>query len=93
MLGSEEPITVRLYASSGSMVEKTTILEGVGTLIERRYHETFSPGRKKNYYRFLSTVTCEECAGNRLKPEVLTVKIAQLSIIEVTHLTIKQALT
>jgi excinuclease ABC subunit A len=69
----------------------TTTWEGLLNTLMRRYKQTESENAKKHYSRFLSTRPCDTCAGRRLKPEVLAVKIGGRSIIDVTGMTIREA--
>jgi excinuclease ABC subunit A len=69
----------------------TSNYEGLLNTLMRRYKQTESERAKKYYGRFLSTRPCDACAGRRLKPEVLAVKIGGKSIIDVTEMTIREA--
>jgi excinuclease ABC subunit A len=65
--------------------------EGVMNELLRRYQQTSSDGMKEWYGKFMSTKTCGECEGKRLKPEVLAVKINQESIQSLCSKTISEA--
>ncbi|MGH6734579.1 MAG: excinuclease ABC subunit UvrA [Methyloceanibacter sp.] len=65
--------------------------EGVITNIERRWRETESTWVTEELERYQSDQPCEACAGYRLKPQALAVKIAGLHIGEVTEMSIKEA--
>ncbi|MDL2321441.1 excinuclease ABC subunit UvrA [Desulfosarcina sp. OttesenSCG-928-B08] len=69
----------------------TVAYEGLVNILMRRYHQTESESAKAYYGRFLSTRPCAACGGKRLKPEVLAVKIAGQSIIDITEMTIQGA--
>ena len=64
-----------------------TDFEGLLVSMMRRYMQTQSEHQKKWYARFLSEQMCRSCGGKRLKPEVLHVKIEDLSIMDVTDMT------
>ena len=66
--------------------------EGIINNITRRYRETASEHMRNEFEQYMSSVICPVCNGARLKPEVLAVKIGDLSIHEVTCLTIFDAL-
>lgn len=90
--GSHTPISFTLYSRSGSVHTKRDYIEGIKTLIERRFQETTS-----NMYRdwvdgFMSEQTCETCHGQRLSPEALSVKIEDMSIYQWTQMDVKNAL-
>ncbi len=66
--------------------------EGLLTTLMRRYRQTKSESAKRWYTKFMSSKPCLTCEGKRLKIEVLNVKVANKSIIDVTSLTIEEAL-
>jgi excinuclease ABC subunit A len=65
--------------------------EGVIPNLERRYNETDSDYVRKEIEKYMQILTCPECKGMRLKKEILAVKIADQSIIEVTALSVARA--
>ena len=69
----------------------TLAWEGLLNTMMRRYRQTQSEQQKKYYAGFMSSQPCRQCNGRRLKPEVLHVRIADQSIIDVTDMTIHQA--
>ncbi|MCP4671673.1 MAG: excinuclease ABC subunit UvrA, partial [Desulfobacula sp.] len=72
--------------------EFTRTHEGLIHTLMRRYKATHSEGQKKYYSAFMTSSTCPACQGRRLKNEILNVHINKQSIIDVTAMTIKQAL-
>jgi excinuclease ABC subunit A len=66
--------------------------EGVLTNLERRWHETDSAWVREEMSRYRSIKPCVVCAGARLKPEALAVKIAGCNISEASELPIRRAL-
>lgn len=64
---------------------------GVIPILERRYRETDSDSQKAEVEEYMRQVACPECKGQRLKPEVLAVKVGGLSISELTALSIVKA--
>ncbi len=65
--------------------------EGVIGNLKRRYHQTQSSGIREWIEKFMSIKPCNECHGARLKKEALAVKLAGLSISEVTAFSVKRA--
>ncbi|MDQ3159282.1 MAG: excinuclease ABC subunit UvrA [bacterium] len=65
--------------------------EGVVPNLERRHKETDSDFIRKDIERFMQQKPCHSCQGRRLKPEVLAVTINNMSIIDVTELSIDKA--
>src|SRR3989339_485839 len=66
--------------------------EGVITNLKRRFYETKSDNMRFYLHRFMSSVPCPACYGNRLKPESLAVEISGKSISAVSHLSIDNLL-
>ena len=66
--------------------------EGVIPNMERRFLETDSAAVREELSHYQSSAPCEVCHGKRLKPEALAVKICGKDIMEVTEMSIKQAL-
>ncbi len=69
----------------------TLAWEGLINTMMRRYRQTQSEHQKKYYAAFMSSQPCRMCKDRRLKPEVLHVRIAGQSIIDVTDMTVQQA--
>jgi excinuclease ABC subunit A len=65
--------------------------EGVVANLDRRWHETESSWVREEIARYQTATTCETCAGARLKPEALAVKIAGQHISAVTEMSIAAA--
>ena len=64
--------------------------EGVIPEMERRWKENGEGDEELE--GFMNGASCPDCAGTRLKKEVLSVKVGGRSITEVTHLYVKEAL-
>ena len=69
----------------------TKTFEGVIPNLERRWKETESAWMREEIERFMSATPCPACAGYRLKPEALAVKVAGKHIGEVTEQSIRKA--
>lgn len=83
-------ITVK-WKGRRSQGQYTFAYEGLIAGLMRRYSQTQSDDMKLWYSRFMSTRACQSCGGKRLKPEILSVKIGDKSIIDVTTMTIRNA--
>ena len=90
--GSHDPITYTIVSSSGNVSRTTNYIEGVVTLIQRRYEETSSKWSKEWYASFMAEHTCPTCHSARLNEMVLSVQVGGLNIIEFTNLSIEKAL-
>ena len=66
--------------------------EGVIPNMERRFLETESAASREELSHYQSAAPCTYCNGKRLKPEALAVKVCGKDIMEVSDLSIKEAL-
>jgi excinuclease ABC subunit A len=65
--------------------------EGVIPQTMRLYRQTESQWRREDIEKFMTARPCNACKGKKLKPVVLAVKILDKSIIDVTDLSIEEA--
>lgn len=75
----------------GGRIYRTTF-EGVIPNLERRYRESDSDFVKAEIERYMAHQECPVCHGKRLKPEVLAITINNVSIADVTEMSVEQAL-
>lgn len=94
----KEAIDIVLYGTNQKYEIKTAsgqsfnvVFEGVIPNLERRHKETDSEFMRKDIERFMRVRECHTCHGARLKPVVLAVKVAGLNIVEITQLSIEEA--
>ncbi len=73
--------------------EYETSFEGVIPNLERRFMETESEYVRKKIEEYMRVLQCPSCKGKRLKPEILAVKIDNLSIIDITEFSVKKAIS
>ena len=73
------------------MGSKSDKFEGVIPQTMRLYRDTKSEWRKEEIEKFMKADPCKTCMGKRLQPVVLAVKIEGMSIIDVTDLSIEDA--
>ena len=91
LYGSDEPIKFEIVSSGGNKYSKNQPIEGVKTLIERRYEETTSKMSKEWYYSYMFESVCPKCHGARLNDKVLAIKVNGKNIYEFTQMSIKDA--
>jgi excinuclease ABC subunit A len=87
----DETVVVKYETPSGRVNEYDTSFEGVIPNLMRRYRETDSDFIRDEIEGFMVNRLCPECLGARLKPEVLAVKLAGKSIIDVTKMPVRSA--
>ncbi|MFI3175022.1 MAG: excinuclease ABC subunit UvrA [Bacillota bacterium] len=64
--------------------------EGIVGNLMRRYRET-SETMRAEYEEFMTNITCPDCQGQRLRPEVLAITVNDKNISEVTALPVGEA--
>ncbi|MCU0679134.1 MAG: excinuclease ABC subunit UvrA [Planctomycetes bacterium] len=79
------------YESERFSGELTTGFEGVIPNLERRYKSTESDYVRREIEQYMRILVCPKCGGKRLKPEMLAVKIEDLSIHDVSTKSIETA--
>ena len=67
--------------------------EGLVNTMQRRYKESSSEFAREEYEGMMISIPCPTCHGQRLKPEVLAVTVADRSISEITAMSIKDLKT
>jgi excinuclease ABC subunit A len=87
--GDREPINGNW--SNGANMWMREGWEGVIPQTMRLYRQTESEWRKEDIEKFMKSSPCTVCGGKRLQPVVLAVRILEKSIIDVTDLSIEQA--
>ena len=78
--------------AGGSKAAVCKPFEGILALLKQRYDETDSFATQWELENYMSYQTCPDCRGSRLRKESLAIKVAGLSIHEVTRMSIKQSL-
>ena len=92
LYGSKEPINYEIHSTGGITMRKNKIIEGIATLIERRYYETSSSFQKEYYGSYMKEDTCDTCNGSRLSDTILSVKVGGKNIYEFTEMSILEAI-
>ncbi len=91
LYGSGEEIIKMAYVDGDRKYQIAKPFEGVITNLERRYRETDSNWTREEVEKYQRITACDVCAGNRLKPEALAVKLDGLHISQVTEMSIRKA--
>ena len=100
---SDEVMHVILYGTGGEKLKlhydqargSGTLMqpfEGIANNVERRYKETQSDYSRRELEECMSECACPECAGKRLKKEVLAVTVGDKNIDDYVHLSVNEAL-
>ncbi|MCF7861029.1 excinuclease ABC subunit UvrA [Candidatus Woesearchaeota archaeon] len=93
MYGSDDQIKFNISMKNGdAQWSHKGTWEGLIPQSERLYQQTESDYRRKELEKFMRVSACPSCDGNRLKRKVLSVKVSDKSIIEVTNMSIRDSL-
>ena len=65
--------------------------EGAVTNLADRYERTNSETQRKRFREFMGEEECKTCHGDRLKPEVLSIKVDQTNIADLTKLSVENS--
>ncbi|MDH6532957.1 excinuclease ABC subunit A [Aurantimicrobium minutum] len=91
MTGNNFNVRVKWKNRYGREVQYSSGFEGVVPYIERQYMQAETDVQRARWAEYLREVPCAECHGQRLKHEVLAVKINGLSIADMTELPLSAA--
>ena len=78
------------YESYAGVRRFTAPFEGVLPTLDRRHNETKSQGMRDFYEMYMTESHCHACHGARLKPEILSIKVGDKNINELTEMSIKR---
>lgn len=87
----DESYKVSMDRSEGSIGQYNTTYEGVIKNLERRYTETDSDFVRKKLEEYMRILPCPVCKGKRLKSTVLSITVAEKSIIDITEFAVDEA--
>jgi excinuclease ABC subunit A len=90
--GTEEPLKLSYENRSGQRRSYEYEWEGIIPWLERQYRDTTSDYIRADIEKYMSERPCPVCKGRRLKPEALAVTILAKDIVDVTALTVSEAL-
>lgn len=93
MYGSSEKINFDFSMRRGkSRWSGTKRWEGLIPQSERLHKQTESEYRRRTLEKFMRFSACPKCSGKRLKEKILSVKISDKSIADITDMSIKKCL-
>ncbi len=93
LYGSGDECIQFSYRMANSTYETYKPFEGVIPNLERRYKETHSSRAREMIEKYMATHVCRFCQGTRLKPESCAVRIDGKNIVDVTKMSIKEAIS
>jgi excinuclease ABC subunit A len=90
--GTSVTIPLTHVGKNGGIWKHRGRFKGVIHNLSRIYDKTESEGTKDKMRRYISTNPCNACGGDRLKPASLAVLVAGNNIMEVTRMSVEEAL-
>ena len=91
MNGTKNKVKMSYRSRRGRTFRWNRRFEGVIGNLERRYAETESENVRKDIERYMTSLPCQDCDGQRLKPESLSVTIGKDTIMNVADKSITEA--
>lgn len=65
--------------------------EGAIKNLSDRYERTNSEAQRKRFREFMAEEECSTCHGDRLKPEILSIKVGGINISDLTKLSVEKS--
>ena len=91
LTGNNFEVTVKWKNRYGREMKYSTGFEGVMPYIERKFLEAETDASRQRFSSYLREIPCPVCQGNRLRPEVLAVRVDGNSIAAVAQLSLVDA--
>ena len=92
LYGSDrEKIEISHRTRRGRIYSWKSAFEGVVSNLERRYKDSASDYVRQDIERYMASRPCNACNGRRLSDQSLSVTVADISIMDMTAMTIGQA--
>lgn len=89
LYGSKDELNFKYVTKSGNVHIQKDYYEGIVSNLERRYMETKSEWIREWIEQYMTELPCPICHGARLSDEVLSVKVGDKNIHEITILSIR----
>ncbi len=86
-----EPVKVLFHGYQGLTHSYNSPYEGVINNLSRRYRETSSAHMRQEIDKYMGRGVCPRCNGDRLRSEVLAVKVGGINIVELTAMSISDS--
>ena len=90
LYGIEGRVEFRYKKRNGRTASFMTSYQGVAHWLEKQWQEAEGDWSREQAEQYMREVECRACEGQRLRPEVLAVRIADRSIAEVCAMTIDE---
>ncbi|MGL5630618.1 MAG: excinuclease ABC subunit UvrA [Mycoplasmoidaceae bacterium] len=87
--GSDDAFDFTIISSGGTKYSKHEKIEGIFSLIKRRYYETNSELSRDFYSKYMTEMVCKKCSGKKLSDTALAILIDKKNITELCDMSIK----
>ena len=84
-------ISFKYPGERGKPILREETFEGIVPSLERRHRETDSMAVREELSKYISTKTCPECEGTRLRTEARNVKVGEKTIHELSAMSLKDS--
>ncbi|MCI7238469.1 MAG: excinuclease ABC subunit UvrA [Anaerococcus sp.] len=92
LYGTDYDISVVFDSRYSGRKKYTGTFEGAIRNISDRFNRASSDSQKKRLGQYLSEIECHTCHGDRLKEEVLAIKVGGVNISELTRLSVDKSI-
>lgn len=92
LYGTDKPIWIETDSRFRERQGYHRKYEGILPILDRQYRESTSDQYKQKLEQYLVDQACEVCQGQRLKPEALAVRLGPYRIIDLTNVSVREAL-
>jgi excinuclease ABC subunit A len=87
----DESVPIKYRNRYGKVRTYESSFGGIISWLERKHSEAEGDWSREQIEQYMRQVECPKCAGQRLRPEVLAVKVNKISISELCSLTIDES--
>ncbi len=91
--GSSEPIAIKADSRYRKSEGYLRPFEGILPILERQLRDASGEAVRQKLEKFLEMVPCATCAGLRLRPEALAVKVGLFNIADLTAVSVAECLS
>lgn len=87
----KEKVNFKYPGERGKSVVRADVFEGIVPNLERRYRETDSMAVREELAKYISTKSCPDCEGTRLRREARNVRVGEKSLHQISAMALKDA--
>ena len=87
----KEKISFKYPGERGKPILREEVFEGIVPNLERRYRETDSMAVREELAKYISTKSCPDCAGTRLRIEARHVRVGEKNLHEISAMPLKDS--